>query len=69
MIVGRLAEAGVHAWFSRTRAGRAVMAAPCDVYVEDTDLEAARGALAAAANVDEAELTRLAEESGPPPPD
>jgi hypothetical protein len=33
------------------------------------DLEAARQVLDVAQGVDEAELTRLADESGPPPPD
>jgi hypothetical protein len=69
VILGRLQEARVPAWPSRALTGRGSMAGVTDIYVEDGDLEAARQALATAQDVDEAELTRLAEESGPPPRD
>jgi Putative prokaryotic signal transducing protein len=77
IIISRLAEAGIHAWpepvpggplryagysgFARGAVGRR------NVYVEESDLARARAVLAEAESVDEDELARLAEESGPPP--
>jgi hypothetical protein len=39
------------------------------VYVEPKDLERAQELLSAATGISDAELDRLAEEAGPPPPD
>ncbi len=69
IVLARMKEAGIHAWPSSALRSRYGSAVPQDIYVEDEDLERARAALQASENVDEAELTRLAEESGPPPPD
>ncbi len=69
IIVGRLTEAGIHAWTSDPLASRASLNHPCDVYVDDADLDAAKRVLVEAKDIDEGELARLAEEAGPPPPD
>jgi hypothetical protein len=69
MVLTRMEEAGIHAWSSSPFTSRYGSAVPQDIYVEDDELERARAALKAAEDVDQDELTRLAEESGPPPPD
>jgi hypothetical protein len=69
IIVGRLADAGIHAWASDPIASRRGMNNPHDIYVDDTDLDAAKRVLVEAEDIDEGELARLAEEAGPPPPD
>lgn len=68
IIVSRLADAGIHAWSSDPFASRTGLSHPYDIYVNDPDLDAAKRVLVEAVDVDEGELTRLAEEAGPPPP-
>lgn len=69
IIVGRLTDAGIHAWASNPLASRTGLSRPYDIYVDDADLDAAKRVLVEAEGVDEGELARLAEEAGPPPPD
>jgi hypothetical protein len=69
IIVGRLADAGIHAWSSDPLASRPVLNHPYDIYVDDADLDTAKRVLVEAQDVDEGELTRLAEETGSLPPD
>lgn len=68
IIVGRLTDAGIHAWASDILASRTGMSHPYDIYVDEADLDAAKRVLAEVKDVDEGELVRLAEEAGPPPP-
>ena len=71
IIISRLAESGIHAWIQSNEAlqsrGGPTIRSRCTVYVEESELERARAALAEAEAVDEDELARLAEEAGPPP--
>lgn len=69
IIVGRLANAGIHAWGSDPLASRGTLNHPYDIYVDDADLDAAKRVLVEAEDIDEGELARLAEEAGPPLPD
>jgi hypothetical protein len=69
IIVGRLTDAGIHAWASDPLASRTGLNHPFDIYVDDTDLDAAKRVLVEAEDIGEGELARLAEEAGPPPAD
>lgn len=69
IIVGRLTDAGIHAWTSDVFASRTGLNHSYDIYVDDADLDAAKRVLAEAEDIDEGELVRLAEEAGPTPPD
>jgi len=61
IIVGRLSEAGIHAWQQGILGGRPGYAGARDIYVEESDLEAAQEALRVARDVDEQELISLSE--------
>jgi hypothetical protein len=61
-----LEEAGVHAWESNSLGGPAGSAGPRDIYVRDADLDRAMQVLKEAEDVDEDELTALAEGEGEP---
>jgi hypothetical protein len=65
IIVGRLADAGIHAWTSDSLWSRTGLNHPYDIYVDDADLDAAKLVLVKAQeDIDEGELARLAEEAG-----
>jgi hypothetical protein len=66
IILSRLTEAGVRAWESNSLGGRPGSAGPRDIYVDDADLERAMQALKEAEDVDEDELTALAEAEAEP---
>lgn len=61
IIRDRLAEAGVDLLIQGEGNPRAVAGGPRDIFVEDDDLQRAQEALQEAQNVDDEELTALAE--------
>jgi Putative prokaryotic signal transducing protein len=67
IIVGRLTDAGIHAWASSLLATGMSLNHPYDIYVDDADLDAAKRVLVETKDTDEGELARLAEEAVPPP--
>jgi hypothetical protein len=68
IIIGRLSDAGIHAWQQGTLGSRPGYAGTQDIYVEEVDLQPAREALKAAQDVNEDELIALSEGKTPPAP-
>jgi hypothetical protein len=62
IILGRLEEAGIHAWESNSLGGPAGSAGPRDIYVEDAEVEKAKEALRQAQDVDAQDIESLAED-------
>jgi Putative prokaryotic signal transducing protein len=65
MVLSLVRGAGIQAWASSSLGGEGVRG-PCDIYVDDADLERAQQALADAGDVDEDELADLAQRQPPP---
>lgn len=68
VVLSRLEAEGIYGWASVTGTPR-LRVNQHEIYVDGADLQRARKVLDEAGSIDEAELARLSEEAGPPPPD